>query len=106
MTVTEIDMAETNQQIRLEVPLTPEIHTLLKRAAELERCTIEDFLVDAARAAARQTIEQMKVVCLSREGQAALVQALVTPPELSPATARAIDNHRRLIAPESPPSKA
>ncbi len=85
---------------RLEARVTPEVHALLKRAAEIEGRSMTDFIVAAASAAARQTIEQVEVIRLSRQGQEAFAAALLEPPEIAPAMERAIASHRRLIAPE------
>lgn len=93
-------MADSQRQARLEARIPPEVHALLKRAAELEGRTMTDFVVAAASAAARQTIEQVEVIRLSREAQETFAEALARPPEIAPAMARAIDTHRRLIAPE------
>ncbi|MEZ5864875.1 MAG: DUF1778 domain-containing protein [Geminicoccaceae bacterium] len=48
----------------------------------------------------RQTIEQVEVIRLSRQGQQALAAALLDPPGIAPAMERAIASHRRLIATE------
>ncbi|MEZ5905946.1 MAG: DUF1778 domain-containing protein [Geminicoccaceae bacterium] len=85
---------------RLEARVTPEVHALLKRAAEIEGRSMTDFIVAAASAAARQTIEQVEVIRLSRQGQEAFAAALLDPPEITPTMQRAIASHRRLIAPE------
>lgn len=85
---------------RLEARVTPEVHALLRRAAEIEGRSMTDFIVAAASAAARQTIEQVEVIRLSRQGQEAFAAALLDPPEIAPAMERAIASHRRLIAPE------
>lgn len=85
---------------RLEARVTPEVHALLRRAAEIEGRSMTDFIVAAASAAARQTIEQVEVIRLSRQGQEAFAAALLEPPEIAPAMERAIASHRRLIAPE------
>lgn len=85
---------------RLEARVTPEVHALLRRAAEIEGRSMTDFIVAAVSAAARQTIEQVEVIRLSRQGQEAFAAALLEPPEIAPAMERAIASHRRLIAPE------
>lgn len=85
---------------RLEARVTPEVHALLRRAAEIEGRSMTDFIVAAASAAARQTIEQVEVIRLSRQGQEAFAAALLEPPEFAQAMERAIASHRRLIAPE------
>lgn len=85
---------------RLEARVTPEVHALLKRAAEIEGRSMTDFIVAAASAAARQTIEQVEVIRLSRQGQQAFAAALLDPPKIAPAMERAFAEHERLIATE------
>jgi uncharacterized protein (DUF1778 family) len=82
---------------RLEARLPAEVHALLKRAAEIEGRSLTDFVVAAASAAARKTIEDAAIIRLSVEDQEAFAEALINPPPLSPALKRAIKRHRRLF---------
>ena len=82
---------------RLEARLPAEVHAMLKRAAELEGRTLTDFVVAAASAAARKTIEDADLIKLSVEDQQRFADALIDPPPLVPAMKRAIERHRRLI---------
>lgn len=88
------------KQARLEARVPPEVHALLKRAAEIEGRTLTDFVVSAASAAARRTIEDVEILRLSQEGQKAFVQALLDPPQPAPAMERAFKNRKALISPE------
>ena len=82
---------------RLEARLPGEVHALLKRAAEIEGRTLTDFVVAAASAAARKTIEDSDVIRLSVADQQRFAEALINPPPLAPALKRAIKRHRRLF---------
>jgi uncharacterized protein (DUF1778 family) len=82
---------------RLEARLPSDVHALLKRAAEIEGRTLTDFVVAAASAAARKTIEDTGVIRLSVEDQLRFAEALINPPPLAPAMRRAIERHRRLF---------
>lgn len=84
---------------RLEARITPDLHALLKRAAELEGRTVTDFVVAAVQHAARQAVEQSEVMRLSAVDQHAFAAALLSPPEASPALRRAADRHNRLVRP-------
>jgi uncharacterized protein (DUF1778 family) len=84
---------------RLEARLPTEVHALLKRAAEIEGRTLTDFVVAAASAAARKTIEDADIIRLSVDDQQRFAEALIDPPPLKPAMNRAIERHRRLIGP-------
>jgi uncharacterized protein (DUF1778 family) len=89
-----------SRHARLEARIPPEVHALLKRAAEIEGRTMTDFVVSAASAAARHAIEEIEIMRLSREGQEAFAQALLNPPKAAPAMERAIRNRERLLSPE------
>jgi uncharacterized protein (DUF1778 family) len=91
---------EMTKQARLEARVPVEVHALLKRAAEIEGRTLTDFVVSAASAAARQTIEDVEIIRLSQEGQKAFVQALLDPPQPAPAMERAFKNRETFISSE------
>ena len=81
---------------RLEARITPDLQALLKRAAELDGRSVSDFVVTAAQEAAERRIEQAQVIRLSLEDQRAFVDALLNPPEPTPALRRAFRRHREL----------
>jgi uncharacterized protein (DUF1778 family) len=82
---------------RLEARLPADVHALLKRAAEIEGRSLTDFVVAAASAAARKTIEDAVIIRLSVEDQQRFAEALINPPPLSPTLKRAFKHHRRLV---------
>jgi uncharacterized protein (DUF1778 family) len=86
---------------RLETRITPELQALLKRAAEIEGRTVSDFVVTAVRDAAERRIERSQVITLSLDDQRAFVEAILDPPEPTPALRRAFERHKALIK-ESP----
>jgi uncharacterized protein (DUF1778 family) len=88
-----------NITARLEARLPVDVHALLKRAAEIEGRTLTDFVVAAASAAARKTIEDAELLRLSAEDQQRFAEALIEPPPLAPAMKRAVERHARLIGP-------
>ncbi len=90
---------EFKPQARLEARIAPEIHAVLKRAAEIEGRSLSDFVIAAASAAARQTIEQSDIIKLSRES-AEFVANLLGRDRPIPATMkRAEKHHVALIGP-------
>lgn len=84
---------------RLEARIAPDLHALLKRAAEIEGRSLTDFVVSAAGAAARKTVEQADLVRLSAESSA-FVAALLTEtgPNAEPLK-RARAHHDSLVGP-------
>ena len=89
----------TSTTARLEARLPVDVHAMLKRAAEIEGRTLTDFVVAAASAAARKTIEDTEMIKLSILDQERFAEALINPPPLTPAMRRAIARHRGLFGP-------
>jgi uncharacterized protein (DUF1778 family) len=96
----ERTMPPTVATARLEARITPDLHAMLKRAAELEGRTLTDFVVAAVQAAAKQAIEQADVVRLSMADQACFAQALLSPPAAGPALERAFARRAKLLRTE------
>ncbi len=82
---------------RLEARITPDLQTLLKRAAELDGRSVTDFVITAAQEAAERRIEQAHVIRLSLEDQHAFAEAILNPPEPTPALMRAFRRHREMV---------
>ncbi|MGV3548138.1 type II toxin-antitoxin system TacA family antitoxin [Rhizobium sp.] len=87
----------TAKTARLEARITPDLQTLLRRAAEIEGRSVTDFVVSAVQEAAEKRIEQAQVMRLSLEDQKAFVDAIVNPPEPNAALKRAFARHREII---------
>jgi uncharacterized protein (DUF1778 family) len=85
---------------RLEARLPPDVHAMLKRAAQIQGRSLTDFVVTAAQEAARHTIEDTEIIRLSAEGQRRFAEALLNPPEPNEALKRAFEHHRRLVGHE------
>lgn len=85
---------------RLEARISIDLHSLLKRAAELQGRTMTDFVVAAVQDAAQRAIEQAEVVRLSLADQECFAQALLSPPEPAPALKRAFTRRRKLLRAE------
>ena len=96
----EIIMPTAPTTARLEARISPEVHALLKCAAELQGRTLTDFVVSAAQDAARLAIEQAKTIRLSLADQERFAHALLAPPEPAPALQRAFARRRQLLAAE------
>lgn len=85
---------------RLEARISTDLHTLLKRAAELQGRTMTDFVVAAVQDAAQRAIEQADVIRLSLADQECFAQALLSPPATAPALKRAFARRRQLLRSE------
>ena len=82
---------------RLEARISTDLHSMLKRAAELQGRTMTDFVVSAVQEAAQQAIERAEVVRLSLADQECFAQALMSPPKPAPALERAFARRSKLL---------
>lgn len=92
-------MPATRATARLEARIAPDVHDLLRRAAEIEGRTLTDYVVAAASAAARQTIAQSEILTLSGHSAQTFASLLADPPAPAPAMERARTHHERLVGP-------
>ena len=90
-------MSATAASARLEARISPDLHALLKRAAQLQGRTMTDFVVAAVQQAAVTAISQADIIRLSLADQEAFAQALLAPPQATPAMKRAFARRRALL---------
>lgn len=74
-----------------------DIYALLKRAAEIEKRAITDFVLSAAREPACRTIEATEIIRLSAKEQRRVAEAFLDPPEPTPAMKKAFRRRRELF---------
>lgn len=86
-----------NRSSRIEARIAPDALAVVRRAAELEGRSLSDFVVAAAQAEARRTIEAAAILRLSLADQRRFVDLLLDPPALTPAMRRARRSHAKLI---------
>lgn len=94
-----MDKRSATAAARLEARLPADVHALLKRAAELQGRTLTDFVVTAAREAAVRAIEEVEIIRLAAEDQRLIAEAILNPPEPSPALRRAFQRRNELFGP-------
>jgi uncharacterized protein (DUF1778 family) len=85
---------------RLEARLPNEVMARLKRAAEIQGRTLTDFVVAAADEAACRAIEQTEIIRLTLEDQRQIAEAILNPPEPTPALRKAFRSYRKLFGAE------
>jgi uncharacterized protein (DUF1778 family) len=93
-------MAMSTQRIRsarIEARISPEILTVVKRAAEIQGRSVSDFVVAAAQEAAQRTIEEMAIIRLSVEDQQLMMDSVLNPPDPNEALRKAFEAHKRLV---------
>lgn len=86
--------------VRLNVRISADLHSMLKRVAELQGCTMTDFVVSALQDAAQLAIEQTSVIRLSLADQECFAKALLSPPQQSAALKRAFSGRSRFLRTE------
>jgi uncharacterized protein (DUF1778 family) len=91
---------EAQTTARLEARLPHEVMARLKRAAEIQGRTLTDFVVAAADEAACRAIEGVEIIRLSVAGQRQIAEAILNPPEPTPALKKAAKRYRRLFGVE------
>lgn len=87
----------TTDTARLEARIPQDLHTLLRRAAEMEGRTITDFVIQAVQQAAQTTVERASVIRLSLADQEIFANAILNPPPLAPAMTKAFERRRKLL---------
>jgi uncharacterized protein (DUF1778 family) len=93
-------MPSATSTARLEARISTELHTMVKRAAEIQGRSLTDFVVSALQEAAQRAIEQGEVVRLSLSDSERFAQALLSPPDPSPVLERAFARRRKLLSAE------
>ncbi len=88
---------EPGRTARIEARIAPEALVIVKRAAEIQGRSVSDFVVAAAQEAAHRAIEETQVIRLSVEDQRVFAEAIINPPDPTPALRRAFRRHRELI---------
>lgn len=82
---------------RLEARISQDLHSIVKRAAEIQGRTMTDFVVLALEVAASQVIERSEHVRLSVVDQEAFANALIEPPKPNAALKRAFAKADKLL---------
>ena len=85
---------------RIEARISIELHSKIKRAAQLQGRTVTDFVIAAAQDAAQQAIEQAELIRLSLGDQVIFANALMHPPEPATALERAFARRTALLPKE------
>ncbi len=87
----------TEQIVRIEARIAPELKAKFQAAADIENITLCEFLVKSAREAADSTIANHNVLKLSAEASRAFAEALLNPPAPTSALKAAMKRHQQEI---------
>lgn len=82
---------------RIEARCAPQVLATVRKAAALQGRSLSDFVVEAAHAAARHTLEEESVIRLAIEEQERFVELMLNPPQPSAALQKAKAAHAALF---------
>ena len=97
-TAIPIPTSTRSQSARLEARISPDLHAVVKRAAEIQGRSMTDFVIHALQSAASHAIEQADQVRLAVADQEAFANALISPAKPNAALKRAFAKADRLMA--------
>ena len=97
-TAIPIPTSTRSQSARLEARISPDLHAVVKRAAEIQGRSMTDFVIHALQSAASHAIEQADQVRLAVADQEAFANALISPAKPNAALKRAFAKADRLLA--------
>ena len=84
----------------LAVRISTDLHSMLKRAAELQGRSMTDFEVTAVQDATQRAIEQAEIIRLSLADQVCFAQALISSQQPAPVLERASARRSKLLRSE------
>lgn len=88
---------DTTRSARLEARIAPKALAVVRRAAELQGRSVNDFVVAAAHEAAQRAIEEAHLIRRAVNEQRRFVDLLLNPPAPTEALRRARKAHAKLI---------
>jgi uncharacterized protein (DUF1778 family) len=75
-----IEMNKPLKTERIEARVAPEIRELITDAAELEGCSVSEFLVASAKDRAERTLQRIRLLRLTEESQIRFAELMLNPP--------------------------
>ena len=91
------DVKRRRKRSRLEARISPEDKELLKRAADLQGCSLTEFVVRSAQEAARKAVKEHQMMSLTARDTKAFAKALLRPPAPSKKLKRAATRHKKVM---------
>jgi len=87
-------LAAPHKTERLDARVTSETKSAIQHAAALEGLSVSDFIVQAAKRSAEETIRSHEVITLSAEASQAFAETLLNPAEPNAALIKALRSAR------------
>jgi len=92
-----IDMTKPLKSERIEARVEPSVRELITEAADLEGCSVSEFLVASAKERAEKTLHRTRVIRLTEESQIRFAELILNPPPPNEAMKEAMAEYDRLI---------
>ncbi len=90
-----------NTLTRIEARIAPETKAMIQQAADIESCSLAEYLSKSAQAAAQLTISNHNVLKLSAEGSRAFAEAILNPKEPNQKLKDAATRYKQVFGNES-----
>lgn len=91
------DATRRRKYDRLEARISADEKAILKQAADLQGCSLTEFVVRSAYDAARKAIKEHKLMSLTDRDTDAFVKALLKPPAPSKKLKRAAERYKEIM---------
>ena len=96
--VRAVEHVETARKTeRVEARVAPDKKAILERASALEGRTLSEFLISSAMKIARKTINAHERMALDVQDSEVFINALMNPPEPTPAARRAAERYKATV---------
>ena len=92
-----VDIKRRRKTSRLEARISAEEKELLKWAADLQGCSLTEFVVRSEREAARKAVKEHQMMSLTARDTEAFVKALLKPPAPSKKLRRAATRYEKIM---------
>jgi len=94
-----MEMSKPLKTERIEARVEPEIRNLIHEAAELEGCSVSEFMVASAKERAEKALHHQQLIRLTAESQMRFAELVLDPPPPNDAMNEAIELHSQQIIP-------
>jgi len=90
-------MLATAKTERLEARVPIFLKRIIQRAADLQGCSITDFVIASLDKSARETVRDHELMSLNAEDSAIFAKALIDPPKPNAALKRVFASHAKKV---------
>ena len=92
-----VDATNRRKGSRLEARISAEDKEFLKLAADLQGCSLTEFVVRSAQEAARKAVKEHQIMSLTTRDTKAFVEAFLKPPAPGKKLKRAAERYKKVM---------